>query len=252
MKLAKFWSRDTVEYAGEEWSARGWSDESIAGAKAKAREIAHRLAERVVNDLDEQKYPYGERPLPEPTIRQFSGGVAVVTRNLYGVLVLNSDELMFVDIDREDGKPPNIDVERVASRHQLSGRYYQTAAGYRVVLTDRKFVPGSPESEALLKEFGADTMYTRLCRMQASFRARVTPKPWRCEFRRMNAIYPFDTPQAQREYEQWVAEYDRNARPYATCRLLTTFGNAPVLPPFEELIRYHDQESKADSGLPLA
>lgn len=39
---------------------------------------------------------------------------------------------------------------------------------------------------------------------------------------------------------------------YATCRYLTTFGGDRVAPGFEELIRYHDQETKAGATLPLA
>jgi hypothetical protein len=252
MKLAKFWSRDNAEFQGVRATARGWSVDSFEDAKAKAREVAHRVAERVVNHPNEkEKYPYGDRPLPEPILKQFSGGAAAVTRNVYGALVLNTDEMMFVDIDREDRKPPKVDVERVASRHGLSGRFYQTAAGYRVILTDRKFTPGSTDSEALLKDFGADAMYTRLCKMQMSFRARLTPKPWRCEFRKPGVKYPFESPPEERQFQEWVAQYDRLSGKYATCKLVSTFG-MNVLAGFGELIVYHDNESKALSGLPLA
>ncbi len=39
---------------------------------------------------------------------------------------------------------------------------------------------------------------------------------------------------------------------YATCRDLTTFGGDRVAPGFEELIHYHDRETKAGATLPLA
>jgi hypothetical protein len=252
MKLAKFWSRDSAEFEGVNTTARGWSDDSFDAAKARARQIAQRLAERIVNHPGQkEKYPYGDRPLPEPVLRQFPGGTAAVTRNAYGALILNTDEMMFVDIDSEDRRPPNVDVGRVASRHNLSGRFYKTAAGYRVILTDRKFTPGSVDSEALLKEFGADTMYARLCKMQASFRARLTPKPWRCEFHKPSVKFPFESLSDERQFQEWVAKYDRNSAKYATCKLESTFGSG-TLPEFAELIGYHDQETKAASSLPLA
>jgi hypothetical protein len=252
MRLAKFWSRDTAEYEGVSTTARGWSDDSFDAAKARARQIAYKVAERIVNHpFAKEKYPYGDRPLPEPLLRSFSGGRAAVTRNVYGALILNTDDLMFVDIDSEDRRPPNVDVEKVASRHGLSGRFYKTAAGYRVILTDRKFVPGSGESEGLLKEFGADTMYTRLCKSQASFRARLTPKPWRCEFYKPGVKYPFESPREERQFQEWVTKYDRSSVGYATCKLVSSFGGV-TLPEFEVVIAYHDLESKAESSKPLA
>ena len=252
MKLAKFWSRDSVEYEDVNVTARGWSDDSMADAKAKAREIARRVADRVVNHPGQkEKYPYGDRPLPEPVLKTFPGGVAAVTRNAYGALILNTDEMMFVDIDAEDRRPPKVDVARVGAGHGLSGRFYLTAAGYRVILTDRKFAPGSGESEALLKEFGADTMYTRLCRMQLSFRARLTPKPWRCDWYKPRGTYPYESPADERIFEDWVTKYDRKAAGYSTCELVATFGTV-VLPEFRDLIGYHDQVTKSDSRLPLA
>jgi hypothetical protein len=251
MKLAKFWSRDTAEYQGVQTSARGWSDESIDAAKAKAREVAYRVAERVVNQEGKERYPYGDRPIPEPVLKQFAGGVAAVTRNAYGALILNTDDLMFVDIDRDEGRPPNVDVQAVAARHGLSGRFYRTFAGYRVILTDRKFVPGSPESEALLKEFGADQMYTRLCKMQMSFRARLTPKPWRCDFCEPYIKYPFENPRDEQTMNEWVVRYNEKSRPFATCKLVSSFG-MQVIPGFGELIVYHDDQTKALSDMPLA
>src|SRR5438270_16705 len=119
---------------------------------------------------------------------------------------MNSRDLMFVDIDREQlalpaaaslvsglrslfGKsapatsPPTDpvinDIQRVAARHSLSGRVYKTAAGYRALITSQRFDAGSPASESLLQEFGADPLYIRLCRMQQSFRARQTAPPRR-------------------------------------------------------------------------
>ena len=251
MKLAKFWGRDSIEVDDVQVTARGWSDDSMDAAKAKAREVAQRVAQRVLQQGRKEKYPYGDRPLPEPLIKQFAGGSAIVTRNLYGALILNTDEMMFVDIDAENGRAPDVDVEAVARRYGLSGRFYETFAGYRVILTDRKFMPASPESESMLAAFGADKMYTHLCKMQQSFRARLTPKPWRCEWYKPRGKYPYESPFEEQEFQQWVRQYDSQAAGYSTCKLASTFGTL-VLPEFGELIGYHDRQTKAESGLPLA
>src|SRR5437867_12101213 len=99
MKLARYWSRDRAEVIDPEGNpiravARGWSDESIVAAQARAREIAQRVAERIASHPGERnQYQYGDRPVPEPVILTF-GDKAVVTRNAYGALVLNADHLM--------------------------------------------------------------------------------------------------------------------------------------------------------------
>ena len=249
MKLAKFWGRDSVDIDDVHVAARGWSDDSMEDARAKARQIARQVADRVLNHPDEkQKYPYGDRPLPEPVLMAFPGGAAVVTRNAYGAEVLNTDEMMFVDIDRDDPRPYKVDVDKVIARHGLSGRFYRTFAGHRLILTDRKFMPGSSESEALLQEFGADLMYIRLCRMQISFRARLTPKPWRCDWYKPQGSYPYED---ERRFQEWVREYDRKSVPYATCQLVSTYGGQ-VLADFADLIGYHDAATRAASRLPLA
>src|SRR5262249_31921798 len=104
MKIARYWTRAEDSSDGVRIVARGWSDESLESARAKAREIAKRVAERVLRGASQaQRYPYGDRPLPEPVIREFAN--AVVTRNVYGALVLNTSRLMFVDVDHKKAPP---------------------------------------------------------------------------------------------------------------------------------------------------
>ena len=270
MKIARFWTRAEEEWNGVRVTARGWSDESIDAARAKAREIARRVAERVAAGADKSaRYPYGDRPLPEPVIREFPG--AKVTRNVYGALVLNTDRMMFVDVDRKNqpsssggfmaslfGKPKTpsgsvIDeLKAVAGRHDLSGRIYETAAGYRLLITSAAFEAGSNETEVLLGEFKADPLYMRVCRMQESFRARLTPKPFRMEYSTPPVDFPYETPAAQAEQDRWVRGYDALAAAFATCKLVDTFGAGKTLPEFGELIQYHDEQTKAGSSMALA
>ena len=276
MKIARFWTRADDEFGDVRVTARGWSDESIDAARAKAREIARRVAERVAGGFGKaHRYPYGDRPLPEPVIRELAG--AIVTRNVYGALVLNTDHLMFVDVDRKESpkpagsgglfsslfgkpkapEPAPIDpavawMRGVAESHNLSARFYETAAGYRLIVTNAPFKAGSDETEALLGEFRADPLYMRLCRMQESFRARLTPKPFRIEYSNPPVEFPFETPADQAKQDRWVAGYEAKSAPFATCRFMETFGATNVLPEFEELVRFHDEATKANRPLGLA
>jgi hypothetical protein len=281
MKTARYWTRAVAEAPDEDGRlvrahARGWSDESLDAARAKALELARRVAQRLASGGQEDiaRYPYGDRPLPEPRIREFTGGL--VTRNRYGALVLNTDEMMFVDVDRKSkppksgggifgslfGKPkpapvmvrdPVIDeIEAITNRHNFGARLYETAAGYRLIITSSRFKAGSSEAESLLAEYKSDPLYIRLCRMQESFRARLTPKPWRCDCGTPYGEYPFETTRHQEEALKWEREYDAKSGGFATCRFVSEVGPGLDDPAFAELIAYHDQETKAMRTQPLA
>ncbi len=290
MKLARFWTRQAGEALDRNGrrirvSSRGWSNDSVDSAAVMARDLAHRAAERVASGQPKSnRYGYGDRPLPEPVVREFQDSRetpnAVVTRNAYGALVMNARDMMFVDIDRQDspvttsggnllsglfsffggGKAvPSAPSEtvvaglhRVAERNNLTVRVYQTAAGYRVLVLSAPFQPGSGQSEALLREFDSDALYIRLCKIQESFRARLTPKPWRCGLPNPPVSFPFETSEAESQFMAWEAKYRTACAKFASCRFVGSFGGGAAVPGFEELVRYHDLESRAGSGLPLA
>jgi hypothetical protein len=293
MKLARYWTRQPGEAVGPGGErvrtvARGWSNESLEAAGAVARDIAHRMAERIAsNPSTSKQYGYGDRPLPEPVLREFRNGDeaprAVITRNSYGALVMNARELMFVDIDREDASGPAeaardvissvlslfgkskpapatapvadavvAGIQRVAEHNSLAVRVYKTAAGYRVLVVNQPFEAGSGRSDALLREFASDTLYIRLCKMQESFRARLTPKPWRCGLRPPPVTFPFENPKDEAAFREWEAKYTATVARYATCRFVGSYGSGGVQAGFADLIQCHDQETKAASGLALA
>ena len=52
-------------------------------------------------------------------------------------------------------------------------RIYRTRAGFRLLVTSGTFDPSAAETLALLKEFGSDPLYIRLCKAQECFRARL-------------------------------------------------------------------------------
>src|SRR5260370_33382650 len=115
MKLAKFWSRQAGEARDGDGElirvvVRGWSHESLARRGAAARENGSRVGQMLASGPgDSKQYGYGDRPLPEPLVREFRDTTetpnAVITRNAYGSLVMNARDLMFVDIDRQNVQP---------------------------------------------------------------------------------------------------------------------------------------------------
>jgi len=290
MKIARYWARGTAEIVtpdGERvrGDARGWSNDSVEAAAAVARDIAKRVAARIASgESADKQYGYGDRPLPEPVLREFRNGgdgpAAVVTRNAYGAVVLNTRDLMFIDIDKEDkpessggllagmkslfGKPkpepvsaPAVSpivtaIRQTAEQNSLAVRVYKTAAGYRVMVVNKHMQPASGQTDALLRVFHADELFIRLCKTQQSFRARLTPKPWRCNVGMPPASFPFASPQHEKDFHDWESEYNQAVMLYATCRFVGSFGAGAPESEFSELIAFHDHESKATSGLPLA
>jgi hypothetical protein len=257
MKLARFWTKESGEAAGPNGRintvARGWSNQSIEDARQVARDLAQRVATRLASgETRSKQYLYGDRPLPEPIIREMADA-AVVTRNAYGSLVLNTRDLMFVDIDRQDQPAAAVPfIQRVADSNGLAARVYQTAAGYRALITSERIEAASPRSDTLLQQFAADPLYVRLCRMQESFRARLSAKPWRCGMPVPPVTFPFITTDEESRFRQWEAQYTPAAARYATCKYLTWIGPGRMDPSLEELIYFHDIETRASSTLPLA
>ena len=71
-------------------------------------------------------------------------------------------------------------MSKVTTMPDWSVRIYKTAAGYRGIATHSLFDPCDSETLRLMREFQCDPQYIRLCERQESFRARLTPKGWRC------------------------------------------------------------------------
>ena len=191
-------------------------------------------------------------PLVE-TLDEAAGTPARITINGYGALVLNTARVLFVDIDTsDDGEDPSVSelphqIEDALGRHQqLRFRSYRTRGGWRLLCANELFDPGSAEAESLLVDLGADPKYIVLCRVQRSFRARLTPKPWRAGYR-AREIEPGQGV-ARAEVQRYV---DRTWR-YATARHVG--GAGPDEPPLEmrPIIDYHDRWTQATSGKPLA
>lgn len=145
-------------------------------------------------------------------------------------------------------------------------RAYRTAAGLRLLLTRPPMDPASDESGAVLARFGADPAYAALCRAQESYRARLTPKPWRMkemDYVRGSGRSFFSGKHPRVGYadyadpgeylSEWVERYGDASMGYAVCELAAEFGDTTA--PDEltgRLIAVHDECTGVGSGLPLA
>jgi hypothetical protein len=280
MKIPKYWIRREGDVQHQDGRtlhlfAWGWSDTSQSDAASRAGERFHSLEQRVSQGLDlPSRYAYGDRPMREEILVEIAGPEgrpdALLTRNSYGSVVLNAARTMFVDIDSGPAgsrfrlktlfggglKPADwqLDPVRDVLRSSAGGsfRAYRTAAGYRLLATERLYAPGSSESEALMRQVGADPAFITLCRIQDSFRARLTPKPWRVGQPAPPGDFPRENAALERDFEQWLQNYDRAASSKATCQFVETIGNGTIHSDIAHIVQLHDERTRATSGLPLA
>jgi hypothetical protein len=103
-----------------------------------------------------------------------------------------------------------------------------------------------------MRQVGADPAFIQLCRIQDSFRARLTPKPWRIGKLTPPGEFPRKDGEVQRAFEQWLLDYDRAAGSKATCQFVETIGSSAIHPDLSHILQLHDERTKAASGLPLA
>ncbi|MFL6262751.1 MAG: hypothetical protein ACJ76Y_23880 [Thermoanaerobaculia bacterium] len=282
MNIPRYWFRakgQAPTSSGKVYDlvAWGWSSEGRDGAERKARERLAAFAQRVQQGLEFPRgYAYGDRPLREEILREIQGSdgeiAAVVTRNSYGSTVVNTAHALFADVDlpasssgpsflgRLFGKSAPSPEEAALTRlreglQRASGgsfRIYRTAAGFRVLGTDRAYDPRSAETQALMTSIGADPAFMHLCRVQESFRARLTPKPWRCGQSAPPGRHPREAPDEQADFATWLASYDRSCQSKATCRFVETVGPGWVGEGIQSVLDLHDSATRASVALPLA
>jgi hypothetical protein len=282
MNIPQYWVRATGQVPSRQGGysdavAWGWSSEGRAEAEQKAHERLSALAARIQAGLDFPRgYAYGVRPLREEIVQELRGRdgemAAVVTRNSYGSLVLNTAGAMFIDVDLPDapatgffgrlfGKGPALSPEDAALARLREGlqrassgsfRIYRTAAGFRALATDRTYDPRSAEAQAVMTSVGGDPAFLQLCRVQESFRARLTPKPWRCGQRLPPGKHPREDSGEQTTFSRWLTEYDQACQSKATCRFVESVGWGRVDEEVQPILDLHDSATRASAALPLA
>jgi hypothetical protein len=258
-----------VAGGGEEYvNAWGWSDEGQAMAQAHAQSRLTRLLQHVASKGYEGigHYGYGDRVLREPVLEELPG--AAITRNSYGCEVLNTARVMFVDIDLPEPEKPGLmgklfgakpapdpaeaalaKVEAWLKRNGDWGfRAYRTKAGLRLLATHAPVEPAA--GLAIMAELSADPMYVRLCKAQESYRARLSPKPWRCDAGRAPSRWPFATPAEEGHFKDWLGGYQEKAKVFSTCSFLRQLGNPATHADAAAIVDLHDR--RAVGARPLA
>lgn len=296
MRIPKYWAHGQasgVDRKGKKvsFTCWHWSERSFEEAKSLADARAAGLLNRVtMGDVDSfERYPYGVRPMREEIVQTLSGRkgeeIAIVTRNGYGALVLNSARAMFMDIDLIDEweemekrkaqqpgffarlfgtkKPPQDPVlsleektivgVRDWARHRLglALRIYRTRAGLRLLITNKTYDPTDPAVERMMTELNCDPLYVRLCKQQECFRARLTPKPWRCGCPAPALKYPFESPRLEKYFREWVEDYRLACEGWEVCRLVESIGTE-VSPEVAPILELHDKYCCTGDGRDLA
>jgi hypothetical protein len=288
MKIPAYWSKATAEEMDAEgkkvsFACWRWSDASPADAQQSALAAARKIVERLLRGDQLGRYEYGQNPVREEVVDRVSGDngdlIAAVTKNNYGALVLNTSRVMFIDLDfppepvgqtirglfarllGKNNPSPNASPEDTA-RQKLEEflqensawgmRVYRTCAGLRALVTHALFDPCAAETRALMESVGTDPLYVRLCQAQESFRARLTPKPWRCGHHANTVPWPRETEEQQSRFDKWQAAYSGRQRNYATCRFLGTLGVETIDPEVERIIEIHDHFTRCSENFELA
>ncbi|HEX6683909.1 MAG TPA: hypothetical protein VF062_13990 [Candidatus Limnocylindrales bacterium] len=289
MRIPRFWA--VVEgtgtgRAGERLFRRvwGWSMSSMAEAASVAQErLQAALADLRSGNRLGGYYP--RVPLREPILDEVTADgeqILVVTRNRYGAEVLNTDRLLIADVDLPELDGPTVKgvlrrlfgrstavgdptaepapvVERVAALANWAGAnpglgviVYRTASGLRVFVTGVSEPATSADGQRILAELGTDPIYRELCRTHGTFRARLTPKPWRLpRLKAPRERWPFADGDAESRFQRWLAAYEAAARDYAVCRRLATHGPAPSTSE-SQIIQLHDDRTRVSTPLRLA
>jgi hypothetical protein len=282
MKIPRYWAKGTAQAVDDRgkpvsFSCWGWSDAGPEDAGRQGRSRAEQILTRLGSGERLNKYSYGTRPMREEIVEAVTASghkeVGLVTRNGYGSLVLNAAGAMFIDLDFPGGSdsPPGFlarllgrkrpsaedrrlkEVEAWAERHrEFDLRVYRTRAGLRAIITNEVFDPTQPAVEALMRELNSDPLYIKLCRQQECFRARLTPKHWRCQVPRPPFRWPFASSREEQAARQWEQSYEQATRDYTVCRELANIGDCRVHPEVAPILALHDKYCCKGEGLTLA
>ena len=204
--------------------------------------------------------------LPEPSRRSRAGTRPGLLARLFGGRTsdgrdarAHEAEVQGADGGRAGGGP---DVEDPAATRvletiraftadhpDLGVRTYRTRGGFRLLIAGAHAGPSSDRARQLMEQLRSDQLYMLLCRVHDSYRARLTPKPWRISVDRFEQLGTRTA--ADAVHRDWVERYRVASREFAVCRLLDVAGPAPSAVELQ-LIDLHDRATRTDSALPLA
>ena len=274
MDFAKFWISEDVavpDRFGAPATVRVWgaSNADEGQAKRAASERAARLLEFFNDPAKAEEYEYFNGYIREELIDEITDEsgqqLAAITRNHYGALILNTERVLFGDIDvpaeggllklfnrmgrRAHDKAYFVDRIRAFQAENKSFAFvvYETSAGLRFVITNREVRPEGTEVQLLFDTLNVDRLYTRLCKTQVCFRARLTPKPWRIGMERPASRFPNRSDQERRDFQSWLESYEEKSARASAAHRIAEIGTGRILPSVQQVLEYHDRY--ACSGL---
>ena len=157
------------------------------------------------------------------------------------------------------GGPEHLAKTRIAAfvrRHpDWHLRIYQTPAGLRILVLHQTFKPDEPAVADFFKSIGVDPIYSKMCRNQQCFRARVSPKPWRMGLSRHMRPRPGVWPVKAEHLEvrnAWIRDYESAATRFASCKFVEALGNGFIDAKAAKVRDLHDRMSQALSGREIA
>lgn len=276
MKFAKYWEKIDIpvneKLFGQSeisvWGASNDSPEQAQDCVNKRALVLKKLIDRGFDNRDEYEYSNGyikEEILEE--IKSDRGKVlAVLTRNSYGAAILNTEIVLFGDIDLPKtplkagflglfGKKvmdKNYFLEKIENYQKnnsaLTIKVYETFAGLRFVITNAIY---NSEDASVIKMFAdldVDPLYANLCKRQKCFRARLTPKPWRIGLDRPGSRFPRSRDLKQNEFNLWLKSYTQASSQWTTVKLLKTFGSHKIHSDVQRVLEVHDRYACKTSG----
>lgn len=264
MKIYKYWKKHTeqplVEKLGVSvpiscWGGSNTSEaEALISAQEKIQQVVAKLNGKSAHI---ENYTVEIREEIIHTVDQKN----IVTRNRYGALVLNSEDIVIIDVDqpkqsffdwlnffsRPDRKEKMLEQAiRVARSYgKFTFRIYATRGGLRVIVTTPSLKTDDPKVVELFEAFNCDPLYASLCKKQECFRARLTPKPNYIRQRVKCFRFPEKTSQ---DHLEWLEQYEQKSKKFSTCHLLKEVGARTSLHP---AIAYHDEICRVQNKLPL-
>lgn len=140
----------------------------------------------------------------------------------------------------------------IASHPEWRVRVYRTHSGLRYLVTHAPFAPTDADAQGAMQALGADPQYVKLCAVQKSFRARLTPKPWRIGMDNPPVTFPYESPAEEGMMRQWEVAYQNASQGRATAQFVEELGGGSEHPDISPIRALHDEQTRATSGLPLA
>jgi len=257
MKLYQYWITEKqkiiIDGQPQEITCYGGSNISMDDARRAAMEKAQKIQRKIAGER--RVFEDYESEIREEVLQTIDPR-NVITRNRYGAQVLNSENIVFLDIDKpkpsggglgglfkkKDTRSPKeqiFDMVKTLATTKYSNylfRIYETYQGARVIVLGKDFDPRDAQTKKLMDEFNCDPLYTFLCVKQGCFRARLTPKPSRMKLRGFKVKYPREGDDS--EFQRWVGEYESLSRGFSVCKLIEKTGSD--VDGIPEAVRLHD------------